>query len=138
MSAIEFYNGTRQKVSAGVLVEAAEKALKKMRQTKSGLDIILVGETRIRTLNRLYRHQDKVTDVLSFEERGMDWKGMPADDKFLGDIFICIDRARSQAKKFGHGLNQELAILVAHGTLHLLGLTHKQMEDRGWGMGERI
>ncbi len=131
---VEVYNLTRQKVSVGEIKGAVEDVLRRNGKAGAEVNVILVGEKRIQNLNRLYRDKDEVTDVLSFKEQGMDWKGEPEDKNFLGEIFICIDRARAQAKKFEHGLNQELADLTAHGVLHLLGWTHKQMEEKGWGI----
>lgn len=134
MSTIEFYNCTRQKISGKDLLLVVRETFKKMRRSESGLNLILVGKRRIQTLNRIYRHKDQITDVLSFEVKKDAWPMMPEEKNFLGEIFICVDRARSQAKKFDHSLEKELAILTTHGVLHLLGLTHKQMEDKGWLM----
>ena len=136
MSTIEFYNCTRQKISSRGLLLVVQETLKKMRRSEAKINLILVGKRRIQTLNRVYRHKDQITDVLSFEVQKDAWPQTPEEKDFLGEIFICVDRARSQANKFDHSLEQELAILTAHGVLHLLGLTHKQMEERGWLMRE--
>lgn len=94
----------------------------------SGAEVVLtfVGPQAIRSLNRKYRHKDRPTDVLSFslKEKG-------ADGKFyLGDIVICPEVARKQARKQGHPLWREIEILTIHGFLHLLGFEHfKGMEE---------
>lgn len=58
--------------------------------------------------------------MLSFamKEKGPDGKF------YLGDIIICLDVAKKQAKKHGHSLQREVEILVIHGFLHLLGFEH--------------
>ena len=90
------------------------------------VSVSFVSDDEIRGLNRDYRGKDAVTDVLSF----------PVGDEFLmgperplGDIVICIDVARRQAEEYGHSLERELAFLVAHGMLHLLGFDHETPED---------
>jgi len=88
---------------------------------ESEISLLLTDDTEIRELNKTYRNRDKPTDVLSF----------PTDDAtFIGDIAISIDRAAEQAKNGGLTLHEELARLVIHGTLHLLGHDHEQGEYR--------
>ena len=54
---------------------------------------------------------------------------MPSDERILGDIYISVDRARSQAEDFGHSLLRELSFLAVHGFYHLLGYDHMTEED---------
>jgi probable rRNA maturation factor len=71
----------------------------------------------IQKLNREYRGKNKITDVLSF----------PLDHSpLLGDIFICVSRARAQAREIGHSFQRELQYLTVHGLYHLLGYDHEQ------------
>jgi len=89
------------------------------------LGISAVTDAEIRRLNRIYRRQDKVTDVLSF--RLADGDRQPdrgAGEEELGDIFICVPQVRRQAKAIGRAASAETALMVAHGTLHLLGYDH--------------
>ena len=84
----------------------------------------------IREINRDYRDIDRPTDVLSFPM--LEFSGEEEDAEFetedglvmLGDIVISIERAREQAEEFGHSLRREIAFLVAHSMLHLLGYDH--------------
>ncbi len=95
-------------------------------------------------MNREFRGTDSATDVLSFpvepplpngrgsvrrrhvtEPRPVGSGGFP----HLGDLAISLPRARSQAREFGHGTEQEIQILMLHGVLHLLGMDHET--DRG-------
>lgn len=80
--------------------------------------MLLVGDRAIRRLNRAYLNHDHPTDVLAFPQP----QGSPSPGPhLLGDVVISVDTAARQAKAHGHSLNQELALLLIHGLLHLLG-----------------
>jgi probable rRNA maturation factor len=94
----------------------------------------LVGNRRIRQLNKAHRGKDATTDVLSFPT--LQYEGAtpllqpgdldPASGRiFLGDIVICMPRMSEQAQAYGHTRARELAFLLAHGLLHLLGFDHE-------------
>lgn len=95
--------------------------------------VSLVSDWRIRELNRQYRDTDAVTDVLSFAMQEMvDGAPTPVgngETTVLGDIIVSWPRAKAQAKEYGHDLERELAFLVAHGLLHLLGYDHQTPGD---------
>ena len=78
---------------------------------------LLTGDDELRRLNRRFRGKNQATDVLSFPSAG------PANG--LGDIAVSLDRARAQAREFGHRLGDELRILMLHGVLHLTGFDHE-------------
>ena len=85
----------------------------------------------IRELNAQYRNIDRATDVLSFPL--IDFEGgedTPFDDPemMLGDIVISLERAREQAREYGHGFERETAFLCVHSMLHLLGYDHVNSE----------
>lgn len=94
--------------------------------------IALVGDARVRTLNRRYRRKDRATDVLSFpaaaESASRERRAASRD---LGDIVIATGVARRQAKAAGHSLQAELRVLALHGLLHLLGYDHHDPRDNG-------
>ena len=92
-----------------------------LRALKTGgeLSILVTSDAAIRRLNKTWRVKDRPTDVLSFG----------AGSGLLGDVVISIDTARRQAKEHGHSLADELARLLAHGLLHLLGYDHEQPTD---------
>jgi probable rRNA maturation factor len=85
--------------------------------------VIFVSAPTIKKINRRYRHKDCVTDVLSFPDDNFFVD--PSQEKELGDIFICVSRAKQQAREFGHSLEAELARLLIHGLAHLLGYEHE-------------
>ncbi|OGN01443.1 MAG: rRNA maturation RNase YbeY [Candidatus Yanofskybacteria bacterium RIFCSPLOWO2_12_FULL_43_11b] len=84
----------------------------------------LVGEAKIKELNKKYRGKNEVTDVLSFplEETGLRKYGILP----LGDIFICLPFAVKEAERQSISLEKELARLTVHGFLHLLGYDHEK------------
>ncbi|HEY3342401.1 MAG TPA: rRNA maturation RNase YbeY [Anaerolineae bacterium] len=94
--------------------------------------IRLTDDDELHELNRQFRGMDKPTDVLSFGGAGYrDGKPNAAytpilDEgaEYLGDIIISLDRCTAQAAAGGHAVDTELALLVVHGTLHLLGYDH--------------
>lgn len=88
------------------------------------LNLRLTSDNEIQTLNRLYRNQDRPTDVLAFAalEAGIPHPAnMPL---YLGDVAISVETAFRQAQEQQHSEMVELAWLAAHGLLHLLGWDH--------------
>lgn len=95
------------------------------------VSITLVSAERIRELNREYRAKDSVTDVLSFITYTEDGFEVYDDEPvMLGDVVICLKRADEQAGEFGHSIEREVAYLVCHSMLHLLGYDHMEAEDK--------
>ena len=86
----------------------------------------LVGDTKMRRLNRTYRNQDRTTDVLAFAYRE-DRTGVSS---LLGDVVISIPAARRQAKAFSHSLDEEVLRLLIHGVLHLAGYDHERSRQQ--------
>ena len=92
------------------------------------LSVTFVSKNKIKEINNMYRHIDRVTDVISFEND----EGFESYDGFitLGDLFICVNKAKMQAKNYGHSFEREMCFLFTHGLLHLLGYDHtKSLED---------
>lgn len=96
----------------GFLKKVAQAAARQLK-IKKPMDVSLafVSRAAIRKLNKSYRGQDRVTDVLSFPE--------------VNEILICYGQAIKQAKKFKHSIKKEVATLFIHGFLHLLGFDDK-------------
>lgn len=95
------------------------------------LSLLITGDETIRDLNQRYRGIDETTDVLSFAltEEGSDVSQfiVPPDDIIhLGEVIISYPRAVMQAEKAGHGKEKEMALLIVHGILHLLGYDHDE------------
>ena len=88
------------------------------------LELTFVGEKRITTLNTMYHHKNRPTDViaLSYYDKKM-------YDSFVGEIFICVPYALKQAKKIGQSLTEELRFLFVHGLLHCFGYDHQKPKE---------
>ncbi len=101
-----------------------------IQQWQLGLSLNLIGKEKIRELNKQYRSKDKPTDVLSFPLLHLDnplaTQTPPDGILELGDIFISPDIAQEKAIIAHTSLEQELAFLVVHGFLHLLGYDHER------------
>lgn len=96
--------------------------------------LVITTQERIRQLNRDYRGRDEPTDVLSFstgEETGADSPPFitpPDGVTRLGEVIISYPQAVVQAGEQQHSVEREVAILVIHGVLHLLGYDHEEPE----------
>jgi len=112
-----------------LVARAAEAALRRASQdvANSSLTVVLSDDEEMARLNEQYRGAQGPTDVLSFEFDDVDLTGEMGG--YLGDIVISVERARAQAEDAGHSPERELAVLVAHGTLHLLGYDHAEEEE---------
>ena len=91
-------------------------------------NVIIVDNPYIHKINKEYRNIDRETDVISFaleDEKRENFTKI----RLLGDIYISIDKARSQALEYGHSFKRELYFLAVHGFLHLLGYDHMKKED---------
>lgn len=90
------------------------------------LSVLFVTAEHMRRLNSHFAGDDHPTDVLAFPMNDDDDED---DAVLLGDVVVCPEVARRNADKLGHRLDDELSILVVHGTLHLLGYDHQGSED---------
>jgi probable rRNA maturation factor len=128
---VEVYNATRTGVDEEAVAALVDCVLAAEGVLDAELGVELVGERRIRDLNREHRGKDEVTDVLSFpleeadEEPDAAAEGEGGPPRLLGDIVICARQALRQARADGLPPAFELAVLLAHGTLHLLGHDHE-------------
>ena len=104
------------------------RILSRLGHSRSELSVALVGDREIAELNHQYRGEKSATDVLSFSLV----EGDHADHRggLLGDVVISLETARRQARERHRGLDEELARLLIHGVLHLLGHDHE--EEAEW------
>ena len=98
------------------------------------VSLVFTQSKRVGQLNRDYRGVDQPTDVLAFymcPQKGSDssFANPPDGVAHLGDVIISYPQALAQAKKQGHALQRELALLVIHGVLHLLGYDHEEPQE---------
>jgi probable rRNA maturation factor len=124
-------------VSRGRVRDAAIAALKAERVRDAMLSITFVGRAAMSELNRRYLGHRGATDVISF---GLERSGKRG--AVIGDIYICPEVARDNAKRESMPAGQEVLRLVVHGTLHVLGHDHPTGSSRTtspmWRRQERI
>ena len=114
---IEINNLTASSVDEEFLKGVAKKVLKGEKKKEIDLSIAFVGEARMRKLNKKYRGKNKVTDVLSFGNE-------------LNEIVICLREVKKNAKKYNSTFKKELARVLIHAILHLLGYEHEKMQEK--------
>lgn len=114
-------------------LETVEKvlysAMEKEKLEHTSFNVIIVDNKYIHELNKTYRGIDRETDVITFALEDEDSIVVPDEERILGDIYISIDKARSQAEEYGHSLLRELSFLAVHGFYHLLGYDHQTEEE---------
>ena len=106
------------------------------------ISVTIVDDERIHEINKEFREIDRSTDVLSFPlnefEKAADWQNFDEDkasfnydtgELMLGDIILSAEHIIKQANEYGHTRKRELAFLVIHSILHLLGYDHMTKED---------
>ena len=115
------YRFNRKKIRAGVLKVLEEQGIRQAVE----VSLMVVGERKIRDLEKRYFGEDKVTDVLSFPQ--MDGESIPEVDSdvlTLGDVVVCYPQAKKQSLKLNRLIDDEIEFLTCHGVLHLLGIHH--------------
>ncbi|MGD8603839.1 MAG: rRNA maturation RNase YbeY [Anaerolineales bacterium] len=115
----------RQEVEAvdleASLRQAALETLKAEEAASGSMTLVLTNEKMIRDLNKEFAGLDQPTDVLAFPESDAD---PDEEGLYYGDVIVALPIAHQQAELAGHSTEEECALLVVHGTLHLLGYDH--------------
>lgn len=106
--------------------EYPRRKLERLRRLAT-VNLVLVSNSAIAKLNKLWRGKNVETDVLSFTLNSSEPPaGIPWE---LGEIFISAEKAFEQAETLNHSLDRELAFLFVHGMLHILGFDHENTYD---------
>lgn len=113
------------------LLERAALTTLTNQDAEGDISIVLTDDSQLQQLNRDFLGIDTPTDVLSFPASETDPE---TGRRYLGDILVSVSRAEDQAGAAGHALEDEVQLLIVHGTLHLLGHDHAEAEekDRMW------
>ncbi len=115
MIGIRLFNTHRRyRIRRSETLRTAKRVLQGERQHDADLNIVFVNDRRMVTLNTTYLHHRTPTDVLSFplgETKG----------RLEGEVYVNLDQARRQAAEYGVKVPEEVARLVIHGLLHLVG-----------------
>ncbi len=140
---MKIYSNKPKLVNEKILEEALNATNNDVENVAIGIEFIT--RFKIKSLNKKIRNVNKVTDVLSFpmlegEKFGFlrecdDERDPYSKELYLGDIVICCQRAKKQAKAFGHSIEREICFLTLHGFLHLLGFDHIEKKDETEMMG---
>lgn len=95
------------------------------------VSLSIVDDKTMRRLNRRYRHKDRTTDVLSFpfDDAGFVDGSAAAVARTLGEIVVSLPQVRRQAAAIDRTVTEEFSLMLAHGTLHLMGYDHEKIED---------
>jgi probable rRNA maturation factor len=117
-------DGVRIPVALDRLADLSRNVLRAVKVPRALLSITFVSSRAMATLNRRHLGHQGPTDVITFA-LGTDPGGV-----VIGDIYICPDVARVQAKAHGVGVREEIARLVIHGTLHACGWEHPEDDAR--------
>lgn len=131
----EFNNIAKSPLRKDFFEAATKRVFKKLnydflKKKNILISAAVVSEAEIKKLNKIYRHKDETTDVLSFAEYKNEKELKYAVDNpataglFLGELVLCYDYIKEYAEKRKTKLDQELANAVSHGILHLLGFKH--------------
>lgn len=93
--------------------------------------LVFVDNEYIQKMNLEFRQKDVPTDVLTFPDEST---------SYLGDVIISLDKAKEQAKEYGHSFEREIYFLITHGFLHLLGYDHinKEKEKEMFNLQEKL
>jgi rRNA maturation RNase YbeY len=147
---IEINNLTINPIDENFLKKVAKIVLKGEGKGESDLSIALIGPGKMRKLNKRYLGKNRVTDILAFGENSKwgpaeGWKGggrvgvQIPNSKFrgIGEIVICLREVKKNAKRFGQSFEKELARVLIHGILHLLGYNHEKDEKEAKKMEEK-
>ena len=110
---IDINNLTKILIDKKLLTGVAKIVLKGENIEKGEVSIALVTSAEIKKINQKYRKKNKATDVLSFNL-----------GKGFGEIVICPSQVKRNAKKYKTSFKKELAKVLIHGILHILGYNH--------------
>lgn len=113
----------RTEVDPAAVRQLARTVLEGERAEVDEVGIVFIEDVYSRELNRRFRAIDKPTDVLAFPLS--DDPDADPPDRYLGEVYVNVDRAAVQSEEYGVSLSQEIARLLVHGLLHLLGYDHE-------------
>jgi probable rRNA maturation factor len=118
-------DGVRSPLSRARVAEVARRVLRAEGVRDALLSVALVSTPRIRALNRAHLKRSGATDVIAFGFSRLGSRG-----PVVGDVYISPEVARTSARENGVSVREELARLVVHGTLHVLGYDHPEGATR--------
>ena len=135
---IEINNNTKNNIDLIYLKKNILKILNILNLKNKYISFAVVSKDEIHKMNLSYRKKDKETDVLSFPFVFIKniWDFRKFNEIELGEIIVCYDVVKKQAKEFNKKLEEEILFLFLHGILHLLGFEDEKTEKE-WKHMER-
>ena len=116
---------TKNQVSKILNQVVEEAGFKKEYFDNKELSISCVSEEESKTLNKKYRGKNKSTNVLSFSlDKNL------TKDSLIGDIILCIEIIKKEAKEYSKDFENRLKHMIIHGFLHLLNFNHEAKHER--------
>lgn len=124
-------------VNQSLIETAVKNAIAYLDRSNVDITIQLTDDSEIADLNQAFRGESKPTDVLAFNQ---DFIDPDTSSLYLGDIIISIETAAEQAPLYDLSLDEEIAFLAIHGTLHLLGYDHYEAgeKEKMWKIQDKI
>ncbi|MDA0988740.1 MAG: rRNA maturation RNase YbeY [Chloroflexi bacterium] len=147
---VQIFPAFANRLSKAWLRKVAGQALDNQGEGKAlNVSLVIADDETVHSLNREYRDLDETTDVLAFplwesrenQEPGADGFVLPAEETIpTGEIVISYPQAARQAREGKKLLRSEIALLIVHGVLHLLGYDHAdaQQESHMWARQDEI
>lgn len=111
----------RLRFSRKETIRAIKSVLRRERKRINGVSVVYTNSSRILRMNRKHLGHDYVTDVIAFE--------LEQEPGIETEIYVNLDKARSQAKRFGETYRSETQRLLVHGLLHILGFRDKTQRE---------
>jgi probable rRNA maturation factor len=96
------------------------------RERDREVGIVLVDDKKMKELNKKFRGRKMTTDVLAFPIGD----NLISTRDLLGEVIICVERAKQEARERKHSLKEELTLLLVHGILHLLDYRDEKLGER--------
>jgi len=133
--AIEIINFTENKVEEPWVKKIVSFVLQAEKQNENAtISIAFLGPGRMRKLNKQYRGKNTTTDVLSFVEKEVAFEkykiGKLKEQGGLGEIVVCLREVKKNSKRNKTDFEKELAFVLIHGLLHLLGYEHEKTDTK--------
>ena len=110
-----------KKINTRLLKEIAQKVFTELKIETVELGISLVGAREMTLLNETFLKHEGSTDIITFDYQEPGTGNREPELKLHGELFICVDEAILQAKRFRSTWQSEIVRYVVHGILHLLG-----------------
>ncbi len=123
----------QRRLRLDALTALAGRILQSVGESHALLSLEIVGDVRMRRLNRTFRQRDTTTDVLAFATR----EGPGPPSALLGDVVISLPQAIRQSRRHQRGIDHEFVVLLIHGILHLCGYDHERSEREARRMSRR-